>query len=235
MPILKSPGGVSYSESVFSSGKWDSGPGIIQHPLHVLPGPHCGRDAGVTTFLRSQCAELSIYSQRETQLLQKPDSFLLHEPPSSDSRHFPSLDITEQNLEVALDSEGCSRNNTYFVRELPAQLNCSCFINDHQPNEMHGLPQLFHESIFFIKTTVFKNGLRSTVVVNATGTFLPREREGLSLPLHRTQAGVSLPFRCDLSGDELGRGLWSLQGADTFTSQPSEGTKNLNKCTSIFP
>ena len=29
MPILKSPGGVSYSESVFSSGKWDSGPGII--------------------------------------------------------------------------------------------------------------------------------------------------------------------------------------------------------------
>lgn len=69
---------------------------------------------------------------------------------------------------------------------------------------MHGLPQLFHESVFFIKT-IFLNGLRSTIDVNATGTFLPGEREGLRLSLHRTQAGVSLPFRCDLSGDELGR------------------------------
>lgn len=75
---------------------------------------------------------------------------------------------------------------------------------------MHALPQLFHDSIFFIKTTVFKNGLRSTVDVNATGTFLPGEREGLRLSLHRAQAGVSLAFRCDLNGDELGRGLWSL-------------------------
>lgn len=75
---------------------------------------------------------------------------------------------------------------------------------------MHGLPQLFHDSTFFIKTTIFKNGLRSTVDVNATGTFLPGEREGLRLSLHRAQAGVSLAFRCDLSGDELGRGLWSL-------------------------